>query len=311
MADPAEFRPRFPWLTGDLQTLRNTLRRDAPDPGKFQRLWLPLPDGDALACAWHEGAGPPVVLVHGLTGSEESAHTRRTAAFFVKRGHAVARLNLRGAGPSRERSRRSYHAGAGGDIAHALAGLPRPPGYAVAVSLGGTQLFHALAHPAMPRLAAAATVCAPVDLLPTSLRMMAWRNALYHRVILRGMQAEAMALANYLPPALLEAAMDAETVYDFDDTYVAPANGFADADDYYVCCSLAPVIGAIRTPTLCLAAADDPWVPAATYAAVRWTEAVRPLVARGGGHVGFHDASRDGTWADRAVAAFFSRHPVS
>lgn len=310
MADPKGFRPRFPWLTGDLQTIRNALRRDAPDPGTFERLWLPLPDGDALACAWHKAPGPPVAVIHGLTGDENSAHTRRTAAFFLKRGHAVARLNLRGAGPSRERSRRSYHAGAGADIAHALAGLPRPPRFAVAVSLGGTQLFHALAHPAMPRLAAAATVCAPVDLLATSLRMMASRNALYHRVILRGMQAEAMALANHLPPLLLEAALEADTVYDFDDAYVAVANGFDGAEDYYVCCSLAPVIGAIRTPLLCLAAADDPWVPAATYAAVRWTTSVRPMVARGGGHVGFHDASRDGTWADRVVADFFSHHPA-
>lgn len=310
MADATPFHPRFPWLTGDLQTLRNTVVRDAPDPGKFQRLWLPLPDGDALACAWHEAKGPPVVVIHGLTGSEDSAHTRRTAAFFLKHGHAVARLNLRGAGPSRARSHRSYHAGAGADIAHALAGLPRPPRFAVAVSLGGTQLFHALAHPAMPRLAAAATVCAPVDLLATSLRMMQWRNALYHRVILKGMQADAMALANHLPPLLLEAALEAETVFEFDDVYVAPSNGFDGARDYYARCSLAPVIGAIRTPTLCLAAADDPWVPAATYEAVPWTTSVRPLVASGGGHVGFHDRVRDGTWADRAVADFFRRHPA-
>lgn len=38
--DPVPFRPRPPWLTGDLQTIRNMLRRDAPDPGPFVRLWL-------------------------------------------------------------------------------------------------------------------------------------------------------------------------------------------------------------------------------------------------------------------------------
>lgn len=310
MADATPFRPRFPWWGGDLQTLRNTLRPDAPDPGPFTRLWLPLPDGDALACAWHEAPGPPVVLIHGLTGSEDSQHTRRSAAFFRARGHAVARLNLRGAGPSRERSRRSYHAGAGADIAHALGGLPRAPRYAVAVSLGGTQLFHALTHPAMPPLAAAASVCAPVDLLATSLRMMAWRNGIYHRVILRGMQREAAALAAHLPPERLAAAQRADSVFAFDDVYVAPLNGFAGAEDYYARCSLAPVIGAIATPTLCLTAQDDPWVPEVTYAAIRWTERVRPQVAAGGGHVGFHDDATDGTWADRAVADFFSRHPA-
>lgn len=308
------FRPRPPWLTGDLQTVRNTLFRDAPDPGPFVRLWLALPDGDALAAALHEGRDdrPLVVLIHGLCGCEESQYMRRSAAFWRARGHGVLRLNLRGSAPSRPRSRRQYHAGAGDDILHALAGLdPRTIRSGIVLigfSLGGTQLLNALARPEardLP-LRAAATVCSPVLLAPVARRVMARRNALYHAWLIALMKREAEALAAHLPPDRLAAARTARTVYAFDDGYVAPMAGFAGADDYYERCGLPPRLAAIAAPTLCLTAADDPWVPAETYRAIAWRTNPRvvPLIAPGGGHVGFHDSARDGTWADRAIAAW-------
>ncbi|TQF82023.1 alpha/beta fold hydrolase [Elioraea sp. Yellowstone] len=314
--DPVPFRPRPPWLTGDLQTIRNMLRRDAPDPGPFVRLWLDLPDGDALAAAWHAGDGsrPSVVLIHGLTGCEDSQYMRRSAAFWRARGHGVVRLNLRGSAPSLARSTRPYHAAAGGDIVAALAALPeavrRPGLIVIGVSLGGTQLLNALGRDearALP-IIAAATICAPVLLAPVARRIMAPRNALYHRWLLRQMQREAEALAPHLPARLLAAARSARTVYAFDDGYVAPLAGFAGADDYYAHASLPRHLDRIAVPTLCLTAADDPWVPADTYRALDWraNPQVAPLIAPGGGHVGFHDRMRDGTWADRTIAARLS-----
>lgn len=314
----AAFSPRFPWLTGDLQTIRDTLRGGSFDAGAFSRLWLPLADGDALAAAWHDGQGrETVVLVHGLTGCEDGTHIRRSAAFWRRRGHGVVRLNLRGSAPSLPRSRRPYNAGAGEDIVAALRGLPeaaRAPGLVlIGVSLGGTQVLDALARegdaPSL-KLVAAATVCAPVALAPVSARMMAPRNALYHAWLLRRMKQDARKLAACIPERLLAGAASARSVREFDDAYVAPLAGYAGADDYYARCSLAPRIGRIATPTLCLTAEDDPWIPAATYRAIPWTDnrLLTPLIAPGGGHVGFHDASRDGSWADRAIAAFLAPH---
>jgi predicted alpha/beta-fold hydrolase len=317
IADPAPFRPRLPWLTGDLQTIRNTIRRDAPDPGAFERLWLDLPDADALAAAWHAGDGsrPTVVLIHGLTGCEDSQYMRRSAAFWMRRGHGVVRLNLRGSAPSLARSTRPYHAAAGADIVHALRTLPREALHlglvCIGVSLGGTQLLNALGRDearSLPILAAA-TLCAPVLLAPVARRIMAPRNALYHRWLLGQMQREAEALAPHLPARLLAAARSARSVYAFDDGYVAPLAGFAGADDYYARASLPQHLGRIAVPTLCLTAEDDPWVPAGTYRAIDWrgNPRVSPLIAPGGGHVGFHDRDRDGTWADRAIATFVQR----
>ncbi|WP_158639089.1 YheT family hydrolase [Elioraea rosea] len=313
-AEPPPFRPRFPWLNGDLQTLRDTLRGGAPDPGPFTRLWLDLPDGDALAAAWQAGQGrETVVLIHGLTGCEDGVHIRRAAAFWRGRGHGVLRLNLRGSAPSLPRSSKGYNAGAGQDIVEALRALPEElvaPGLVlIGVSLGGTQLLDALARegdePSLP-LVAAATICAPVDLAATCARMMAPRNAVYHSWILRRMKQDAAALAPHIPPDRLEAARRARNVRAFDDGYVAPLAGYAGADDYYARCSLPPRIGRIRTPTLCLTAEDDPWIPAATYRAQDWraNPALTALIAPGGGHVGFHDGVRDGSWADRRIAAW-------
>lgn len=305
----ASFRPRLPWLGGDLQTLRDTLVHEAIDPGPAQRLWLELPDGDALAAALHPGSGPLVVLLHGLTGDATSRYMLRARAFWVRRGRAVLALNLRGSAPSRLRSRRLYHAGAGADIAHALATLPMARAGIVCVgySLGGVQLLHALVHPAMPRVLVAATVSAPVDLAASAARLMAWRNRPYQRVLLRRMQEAAARLAAHLDPARLAAARAATTIRAFDDVLVAPVNGFAGAADYYARCSLGAVIGEIRAPLLCLVAGDDPWVPAASYAAALFLRNRRVVarISEGGGHLGFHDAGCDGSYADRAVAAFF------
>lgn len=312
------FRPRFPWLSGDLQTIRDTLRRDPPETGPFTRIWLPLPDGDALAAAWHPGQGrETIVLVHGLTGCEDGVHIRRSCAFWRRRGHGVVRLNLRGSRPSLPRSRRPYNAGAGGDIVAALSALPEEaaaPGLVlVGVSLGGTQVLDALARegeaPSLP-VVAAATICAPVLLAPVAARMMAPRNALYHAWILHRMKADARALSAQVPPELVAGALGARTVREFDERYVAPLAGYAGAEDYYARCSLPPRLARIATPTLCLTAEDDPWIPADTYRAIDWAAnpRVTPLIAAGGGHVGFHDAGRDGSWADRAIASWLARH---
>jgi predicted alpha/beta-fold hydrolase len=186
----------------------------------------------------------------------------------------------------------------------------------IGVSLGGTQVLDALARegdaPSLP-IAAAATVCAAVLLAPVAARMMAPRNALYHAWILRRMKADARALRAHVPPALLAGAQAARTVRDFDERYVAPLAGYGGADDYYARCSLPPRLARIAVPTLCLTAEDDPWIAAATYRAIDWgaNPRVCPLVAAGGGHVGFHDGVRDGSWADRAIAAGLSRHPDS
>src|SRR5690606_2905252 len=118
------FHARFPWIGGDLQTLRNTLHFIPPDLARYpaQRLRLPLRDGSgdeltALLNRPFEDQGKPVVmLIHGLTGSEASRNIIASAAYHLGRGHPVIRLNLRNAGPSLGKCRHFYHAGRSQDL---------------------------------------------------------------------------------------------------------------------------------------------------------------------------------------------------
>jgi predicted alpha/beta-fold hydrolase len=324
LPDAASFRPRFPWLGGDLQTLRNFLRRPRHDLAAWppERLELDLRDGsgDRLVAGLHGGevaARGLVVLVHGLTGCEDSHYVRASAAFWLARGFRVLRLNLRGAGPSRPLCGEQYHAGRSGDLRDALLALRGEPGvdleqglYFMGYSLGANMLLRFLAEAAgnFP-VTAAASVSAPIDLKAAQLRLMQARNWVYHRFLLKGMRREALATPRELTPAERAAIVSADSVFAYDEQVIAPRNGFAGADDYYRQCSGLRFLAAIKTPTLVIHAGDDPWIPSAAYEDFDWLAhpALTLLLSESGGHVGFHGKDRQATWHDRAAEAFFAR----
>ena len=119
------FRQRFPWIGGDLQTAGDFLFLPmAQIPSKrTERMRFPMEDGtgDVLLGAMDHPEGPAadrplVVILHGLTGSEDSRYVRRTAARLIADGYPVLRLNLRGAGPSMGQCREQYHSGRTRDV---------------------------------------------------------------------------------------------------------------------------------------------------------------------------------------------------
>ncbi|MDX1711369.1 MAG: alpha/beta fold hydrolase, partial [Rhodovibrionaceae bacterium] len=189
------FQPRSPWINGDLQTLRNTLLRPAIDlsPWPGHRVWVEMSDGsgDRLAAMLHRPkpeptAGKPlIVLIHGLTGCEDSFYIRRSAREALRRGHPVLRVNLRGAGPSRRKSCYQYHAGRTEDLHDLLKGvsLREPDSVAagavlVGYSLGGNLVIKYLAEDweRPVDIRAAVSISAPIDLKATQRRIMQPRN---------------------------------------------------------------------------------------------------------------------------------------
>ena len=174
------FRARRPWWGPDLQTLRNVIVPPRLDVRRYpvQRLELPLADGsgDVLVGALQRPGGRErslAVLIHGLSGSEESAYMIASARTLLERGHPVLRLNLRGAGPSRALCRLQYHAGRSTDLRDALAALDRRLAerglVLIGYSLGANMLLKFLAEfgGGFPIVAACA-VSAPIDLSAAS-----------------------------------------------------------------------------------------------------------------------------------------------
>lgn len=318
------FRARPPWLGGDLQTLRNHLRRVVPSlsPWPEQRLEFPAGDGsgDVLLGSLHRPAAntdaarrPLVVLIHGLAGCEDSAYVRASARHLLEQGFPVLRLNLRGAGPSRPLCRQQYHAGRSADLEAVLGqmdGQLAGNGLClVGFSLGGNLLLKYLGeHGRRAPVRAAVSVSAPIDLAATQRRMMSRRNRVYHEHMLAGMRDGFMATPG-LDDTLRQVVAALRNVREFDDRLTAPLNGFAGADDYYIRSSAAQFLGAITVPTLVIHARDDPWIPSAAYLRVDWSSNSRlmPLLPRSGGHVGFHGWGSLVPWHDRCIAAFFAR----
>jgi predicted alpha/beta-fold hydrolase len=316
------FQPRWPWLGPDLQTLRNTVAPPRCDLSAYrtERLILPLADasGDRLAGLLQHPHGPPrplVVLIHGLSGTEDSAYLLTSAAALLHAGYRVLRLNLRGAGASRPLCRLQYHAGRSGDLRDAIGGLDpallAPGLLLVGYSLGANMLLKFLAeHGSRFPILAAAAVSAPLDLAAASRRIRAPRNRIYQRHLLRHMKEESLGGSAVLSADERVRVAAARSIFEFDDRFVAPRNGYADAAEYYAENSAARFLAAIRVPTLLIHALDDPWIPSDAYRRFAWSDSpgLTPLLPGGGGHVGFHGRESVVPWHDRCVGMFFEQH---
>lgn len=317
--DLEPFRARFPWLTGDLQTIANRLRAPAAHVGAVSsdRIRLPMPDGsgDTLLATLDrppdDRGRPLVILIHGLTGSEASAYVRTTTRHLLSLGYRVLRLNLRAAGPSRTTCGDIYYAGRSQDFRAVLElldpALTAGGVFAVGYSLGGNMLLKFMGEEgASAPLIGAAAVCTPIDLSVTCQHMLRPRNRFYHRYILGQMKAEATAEGARLTAAERTAILGSRSVWEYDDVFIAPRHGFAGAEDYYEKNRALRFMPEIRKPTLVIAAADDPWVPIEIYRQFDWKAHpdLTPLLPEGGGHVGFHAAGHAVPWHDRAIERF-------
>ena len=316
----SDFSPCLPWWGGDLQTIRNyALSIDHALPSRAaQQMIVPLQDGsgDRLVASLHvpeEGrARPLVVLIHGISGNERSCYMVVAAAYFLARGHAVLKVNLRGAGPSRPYCRGHYHAGLTADLATVLdrldPQLTRNGVLPIGFSLGGNLLLKFLGeagrHSPVRR---AATVSAPLDLARSCRSLMRWRNYLYHRYILTHLKRNCTAPGAELSEAERKAILGAGTLWEFDHEFTAQRHGYAGAQEFYDANSSQNFLGGIRTETLLIHAQDDPFVPVAPYLEHTWSKLPKliPLLPRSGGHLGFHDPL--GVWHLRQIELFFDQ----
>lgn len=120
------------------------------------------------------------------------------------------------------------------------------------------------------------------------------------------MRAEAVAPIAELTQAERQAIARSRSIWEFDEKFSAPRNGFADALDYYERNSARHFLGAIKVPTLVIQALNDPWVPSEPYRAFAWNSNPNlvPLLPAHGGHVGFHGSHGRTPWHDLAAAQF-------
>ncbi len=313
---PQAFKPRFPWIGSDLQTLRNILSPPRPELARWpeQTLWFRASNGvDWLSGRLQSPAGtsrPLVAIAHGLTGSCEGATLVASAAVLLAAGYPVLRLNLRGAGETAPRCASFYHTGLTADIAALIPQLPDPAANGVILmgySLGGNTVLKYLTEGMVAdAVMGGAAVSAPIMPAHAVAAIEQPRNTLYARYLLKWMKEGAA--ASQFPAPLKQAAAAARSIRHYDETVTAPMHGFQGAEDFYSQAASAPHLRQLARPALVITAQDDSWIPVADYRKVDWAAIPHATcrISDGGGHCGFHAADASVPWHDRALLAWLA-----
>lgn len=313
------FRPPLGLRNPHLQTLWGPLGRTLPDVVRQTEI-LPLADGDQLLLDWAGPAARPgqltVLLLHGLSGCSDSHYMRGLQQKMAKQGIRSVAINSRGARTANQTAF-SYHAGEVDDlnavIDHLAGADPTGTRVAIGVSLGGSRLLNWLADCDSGKLAAVASVCAPLQLDVCASRLDQGASRLYRRHLLSSLLGRLEAQKAHLDRVNpTEAARlhrldygNIRSFWDYDDRIVAPLYRFRNVRHYYARCSAGPKLKQIRTPTLILQNRDDPFMaPSTLPRPEQLAPAVTLEVSEYGGHVGFVQAGPERYWLEQRMLDF-------
>lgn len=294
MIVPSSFQPAG-WLPGPhAQTLWAGVIRRRPRVG-LRRERVELPDGDFVDLDWTTGDGGPIVLiVHGLEGSSRSRYAAGLLAAVHARRWRGTVLHLRGCSGEPNRRPQRYHACATEDLEYVFDQLrAREPHTLIAVigySLGGSIVLNWLSdREEPPAVGAAVAVSVPFDLNLSADRLASGFSRLYQHALLNNLYDRVKQKRRVVPHPLGERLTHRPKNFrEFDDLYTAPLHGFAGVDDYYGRCSTIGKLQRIRTRTLILHAADDPFLgPVGVPRQDQLSDAVTLELSPQGGHAAF------------------------
>jgi len=253
-----------------------------------------------------------------------------TAAKIFQRGFNVVRVNIRNCGGTEHLTPTLYHGGLTHDLRAVVVELINQdclPRIVIAgFSLGGNltlKLAGEWADEVPEELKGVVAISPSVDLQASSDLLKQPRNFVYHRNFLYYLKRRITLKQQKYPELYDSAALGRiSTLVQFDDHYIAPAFGFADARDYYAKASALPFLSRIRVPTLIIHAQDDPFIPftplkkslnpesqsnASSVVQTTGNENILLISPPRGGHVAFVGADsldEDRFWAENRLVDF-------
>ena len=282
-----------------------------------------LPDGDRLLVLetvppeW-ASPRPTAVLVHGLAGTADGSYMVRVAKRLLCQGIRVVRVNLRNAGDGFGLARGIYHAGRSDDIREIVRWLDaRTSGSPIGLigfSLGANLVLKLAAEAAsepLPTLSCVLAANPPIDLAASARLIQRPENRLYDWNFVRWMRRMVRQLHDRFPDLGPVELNGVQTLYDFDDRYTAPRNGYGTADDYYRRCSLSTALAQIQVPGLIVHALDDPFVTSEPLLKAERPDSLLVELVPHGGHLGYLSRrpwEGDRRWLDARLATWLRSH---
>jgi uncharacterized protein len=316
------YRPAWFVPGRHLRTLWGKFVRRRPRVPMAIERWT-TPDDDVLFVHRLRGsqASPLLVLLHGLEGSPDSHYARGVLARAHALGWSAAAIVFRTCGGQMNHTRRFYHSGETTDLDFVISRLTsEDPAAAIVLagfSLGGNVVLKWLGERGSDvptAVCAAAVVSVPYDLARGSRYINRGFARVYERHFLRSLVRKASEKRQRFPDIAPEVDLRTlRTMWDFDNAVTAPVHGFRDATEYYSRSSSLGWLERIRTPTLLVSAADDPFLPREVLdevrAAAQANDALECEFLDYGGHVGFIAGNlpwRPLYWAEWRVMDFLS-----
>jgi len=316
------FVPHRVFQSGDTQTLAAYLwpLRPRDRTGDEERLFQVEPESQVLArCRWQTSRAEhsTIVMWHGMEGSTASAYMVSTAEKAFRAGFNVVRVNFRNCGGTEHLSLTLYHGGLSADLRVVINELIRTDGLSriliAGFSLGGNMVLKLAGEygdDPPPEVLGICAVSPSVDLGASTTNMALRRNWIYQQDFLRRLKSRIRRKAKLFPDLYDASGLgQVHSIEEFDDHFIAPAFGFADARDYYAKCSSLPFIQRIRIPTLIIHAEDDPFIPFAPLRdpSIATNPYVLLMATERGGHVAFLSANsqdEDRFWAENRLVQF-------
>jgi uncharacterized protein len=319
-----EFIPHRFLRNGHLMTIAGAFwRRTFPGlPAGLPRLFQTEPGTQVRGdCHFHENPREhsTLVVLHGLEGSSDSDYMRGTAEKAWVAGFNVVRLNQRNCGGTESLTESLYHSGLSCDIRAVILELIErdrlPEIFAAGFSMGGNlvlKMAGEFAGAAPNELRGFAAVEPSFDLAACADALELPKNFLYEHHFVSRLKRRMRHKASLFPERFrngLNAELErVHSVREFDDLITAPFCGFRDAADYYAQSSAMHVVGAIRRPTLIVAAEDDPFVPFSMFSseALRGNPNITLLATRRGGHCAYisQESGEGRFWAEARIVEF-------
>lgn len=271
------FWPTFWCVESRAQTVFASILRSQVLPRiNYRRELLTLSDGGVVALDWLDGScsldAPVVLILPGLTGESQAEYIKFLVLAANQAGLRAVVFNNRGMGGVDLKTRRMYCAANCEDLVevvqHVARTHPQSKLGATGISMGGLILGNYLAvhsDQAQQYLSSAMIISVPWDVHKgTDSIQQTGINSMLCRHLTTGLVTTVSRyeiLRDGDHGWDMEQVLQSRTIKEFDSHFTSKHFGFNDVDEYYDAATLHNKLDMIKTPLLCLSAADDPFQP--------------------------------------------------
>lgn len=260
--------------------------------------------------AGHARASRVAVLLHGWEGSSESLYVLSLGQYLFDRGFDVLRLNLRDHGGSHHINAEIFHSCRIQEVVGAVQRIGQMnPGRGlnlVGFSLGGNFFLRvaARAGAAGLELERVVAVCPVVDPRHTLERLEAGWPVYRSYFVWKWRRSLAQKQAAWPQLYDLGEVRAMDNLTDMTDYLARRYGGYPSLEDYLQGYAVTgDALAGIRHPTRIITAADDPIIPVEDFERIARPPALAVSRTAQGGHCGYYDAGRGGTWIEREIYA--------